>query len=93
MPKLKGWNLNASNFVLEGEHASSLSKGENILVFSVKSLEFDNISIKCSKVTDMFVKSTDDGLVIQSLGKEEVEFLLKTPHNKQKLSIKPGKTI
>jgi hypothetical protein len=92
-PKLKGWNLNASNYITKGDEAVILSKGKDVLVFSVSALAFNGVNIECSQITDLFVKYADNEILIQSLGKEEIKISLKVAKTKKKLSIKPGELV
>lgn len=88
--KVKGWMLNASDVVLKGDHAYSLSKSNKVLLFGVKSVKWNDIEIQFSEISDMFIKTSNTEVTIQSLTNKYVKVVLKTNKMKKAISLKPG---
>lgn len=92
-PKLKGWTINDSNYLVEGVGASTLSKGEKCLTFSIKAVTVNNVKIECSSVSDLFIKYSDNRLTIEALSSEEINIIVKMPHVHKSILLKPGKSV
>ncbi len=72
-PKLKGWQLNNSKWDIVGNDATSLTKDNLSLFFSVKKLELNKLKIIFSENADVFIKLDRNSLTIQSLNSKPLD--------------------
>ena len=68
IPNLKGWKLNNTNFILEGNAIVSLSKNEAHYIFGVKKLTYKSVRITFSEETDIYIVLNEDTLNLQLVG-------------------------
>ncbi|ALJ06861.1 heparinase [Pseudalgibacter alginicilyticus] len=92
-PKIKGWEINNSKLKLSGNNVSSLSKQDESLCFSVKKIEYNEILIEFSEVSDVYILFKDDSFVIQSLHDKNIQVLFKNSKFIKSIPLKPGEIL
>jgi len=89
-PNLKGWEVNNSNWIIEGTLPKSLTKDNRSVFFSVKRLELNNLAILFSEEADVFIKLKNNMLSIQSLNTNRIELEIFGVKQKGKVFLAPG---
>ena len=89
-PNLKGWKLNESDWKTGSKKASSLTKGDASIFFSVQKLELDKFKIEFLETVDVFLKLKDNKLVIQSLNEKAIQTLFTQGETQITKILKPG---
>jgi hypothetical protein len=92
-PKFKDWELNNSDWKMEGVKPVSLSKENKSLFFSVSKLELNTMIISFSEVSDMFLKFDGNHFSVQSLNEKEMKISFKNNKTLKTLILRPGETI
>ncbi|WP_308993340.1 heparinase II/III family protein [Mariniflexile litorale] len=92
-PELKGWKLNNSKWKTESNQATSLTKGDCTVFFSVKKIELSKLKITFSEAADVFVKRDDNTLTIQSLNTKSLQLEVLGVKEKGKASLIPGNQL
>jgi hypothetical protein len=77
LPNLKGWKLNASNWVASNTNAISLTKENESYWFGVKKLQYNNKTIELSEITDVYINTSNNKTTIQLLGNQNVKITVK----------------
>jgi hypothetical protein len=77
LPNLKGWKLNASNWVASNANAISLTKENESYWFGVKKLQYNNKTIELSEITDVYINTSNNKTTIQLLGNQNVKITVK----------------
>ncbi|MFA5299333.1 MAG: hypothetical protein WC389_14175 [Lutibacter sp.] len=75
-PMLKGWKINNSDWKIEEENATTLSKGEEIIVISAKKIVFNNLVIESNEEGDFIIKMKDKKVTIQSISEKELQLTI-----------------
>ena len=68
LSKIEDWNINNSNWKVEGKEAISISKKGATYFFNVKSIQMENIGIKTEVETDLHIKMKDHKAQIHAIG-------------------------
>jgi hypothetical protein len=92
-PNLKGWLINNSEWRMEGEQPTSLTKESRSVFFSVKQLELSKLKITCSQAADMIIKLENNKLTIQSLSDKEFQISVQGILNDESIKLQPGEKI
>lgn len=92
-PKLKGWDLNSSEWKTNGSKVTSLTKGNLSVFFSVKTLVLKNLQIIFSNEVDIFVKHDQHKLTLLSLNNDNLEVTFSNRKSKKNLLLKPGESV
>lgn len=92
-PVLKGWDLNKSNFKLEGNNVVSLSKDASNYIFDVTKITYNNTTILFSETTDIYVVVTNNELTIQLLGLSELKVTILSSNKEYSEDLKFNTTI
>ena len=71
-PVLKGWKINDPSFQASGVRMVSLSKKGKAFLFNVNEIFVNGVKINFSLEADVFVKISDDLILIQSIGDKEL---------------------
>ena len=92
-PDLKGWKINKSKFTFEGAQATSLTKGDQSVFFSIKKLELNKLKIIFSEKADVFLKLESNKLSIQSLNTKGIQLEINGVKENGKVTLVPGKEL
>ncbi len=92
-PKLKGWDLNSSNWKTNGSKVTSLTKGNLSVFFLVKTLELKNIQFMFSHEVDVLIKQDNNRLTLQSLSEANLQGFYTNGNTKETIGLKPGESI
>ena len=76
-PSLKGWQLNNSKWSIDGYNVVSLSKENELFVFSAKKIALGNLSIESLIQGDFYIELKEDKIYIQNIGDTEVKLMMK----------------
>lgn len=92
MVRINAWSLNQPIWALEGNNAISLSSNQGTYLFNVKQLTSQDLSIRSTRETDLFLKMHDNQLFIYSLGiqKQTLTVLMEDRNKKTTRTLKPG---
>ncbi|MDO6760479.1 heparinase II/III family protein [Tamlana sp. 2_MG-2023] len=88
--EIKGWVLNHSNWETQGENTLSLTKGNDEVFLSVKSLKIDDVTLQFSAISDVYFSKREGELTIQLLSEEAVECQFISAKHSKKVSLKSG---
>lgn len=80
-PNFKGWNLNNSDFKIEGKNAVLLSKDNTVLIFSASEIIYKNIKIESSTPLDVSIKIENNKLIIESINIENTYISIQESKN------------
>lgn len=67
-PKLKDWELNSTNFALEGNVVVSLSNNKTHYIFDVKKITYKSVVIIFTEETDIYIVLNEDEVDLQLIG-------------------------
>lgn len=65
---INDWLVNQSEWELKGPNATSLDSGIETYVFNAEQLRVQDLTIQGSEILDLYIKTENKGLVIQSIG-------------------------
>ena len=69
--RINNWVTNQSHWEIEGNNSKSLSSESGTFLFSVKELKSQQLTIRSSQETDLFIKTHNKQLFIQSIGTQK----------------------
>ncbi len=72
-PNLKGWQINQSEWKIEGNEPISISNNGESFFFGVTKLNYKKVIIELAKATDLYVAMKNGKLTIQLIGDNAVE--------------------
>ena len=90
-PNLKGWQTNKSTWKFEGFEATSLTKANRSVFFSVKTLELNKLKMVFSEVADVFIKLENNALMVQSLHTNPLKLMITGIKKNGNLILNAGK--
>ncbi|HMQ43402.1 MAG TPA: heparinase II/III family protein [Mariniflexile sp.] len=90
-PNLKGWQINNSTWKFEGFEATSLTKANRSVFFSVKTLELNKLKMVFSEVADVFIKLENNALMVQSLHTNPLKLMITGIKKNGNLILNAGK--
>ncbi|GJM35481.1 MAG: hypothetical protein DHS20C18_44820 [Saprospiraceae bacterium] len=92
---INDWEVNQSEWVMEGGHFVSLSSGRGTFIFNVKELKSQNLTIQSSEEMDVFIKTQDNQLFIQSIGtqKQTITVIPEVISKKTTFTLEPGEIV
>ncbi|SNR32924.1 heparinase II/III family protein [Lutibacter flavus] len=101
VPDLKGWKLNDSNWNLEGENVVSLSKENQLLVYSINKLNIGGFSIETFNIADLYISIIENKITIQNIGDKEtnlkingvIEVIMDGENTTSNIKLTPGKIL
>ena len=89
-PNLKGWELNNTSWKFEGIEATSLTKGDRSVFFSVKTLELNKLKMVFSEVADVVVNYFENNLSIQLVSATKIQCNLVFDNKSRTIILNPG---
>lgn len=69
---LNGWHVNNTTWDFASAQVISLTRGQEAYVFDVQQAMYEDLEIKTSNPTDLYVKVEEEKLTIRVIGKESV---------------------
>lgn len=67
---IRDWEINTTSWEAGGQNATTLSSNEMTFAFNVNRMESEELIIQSPKETDLFIKTEDNQISIQSIGSQ-----------------------